>query len=932
MSDVNFFDNNLDIFERFCPKLVEDVKNANCVDYEFCKSKSGDLNIRKRNEQGDFYFHSTQDPKKEAEIWYNSIYEIENVDILVVFGIGVGYYYDTCKKWLKKDPQRLIVFVEHDFALLNMFFQTKQAKEVLSDPQVAIIGTKEDIFDQVKLKLGYLDIVARLLPEHFSQFTELKSYSKVHDQLWKNIKKALQFRATEITQYGNFFKPRTLQESALNSTYNYWRLPESKLFYPMEGAMKGIPAVICGAGPSLQDDLPVLKKYKDHALIIGAGTGMNILNKNDIIPRIGVVVDPYDTTRSRILTNYSYEVPFFYKLSANYEALKLLHGEKIFFRGVASYGFDAYFENQLDLDKYPPIHSPLTTTHACLGIASMLGCNPIILIGVDLAYTDRKRYPDEALAHPLDKRKEHFHPSGLHRQHIVISEATKGGVVETRVDWLLEASFFEQFSKRYPEVRLINATSRGLLIPELPSLNFEEIAQKELGCIFDIENLIHAEIQNCSMVNATTSDIEMSMVKWRESLDASIRLLSEMLEELSVKLKRLQGNPDLVEDYRTQKFSELEEKLHSEDVYRYFLQGEKQKFTKLFFRRQYPLLYRSEQFEENEKIVKEIEYEIGLYLFLTYYSQIVRDAVVSSLESEGQNRAEDSDKEMSEAEVMQIENDKDDYRYEDGKLIIHDEELNFHLEEVFITERIPSNKKPDKTDLFHYASTKNNHPEGECLICYQSGERKGEWFYKDGKIHGPSTFYSEDGTVLAKGWYVENKRQGKNYQFYSSGRIYSLKRYKDGESHGKQEFYYESGAKKSTMSFVNGKLEGSVKLYYSDGEMKREIQFSHGELNGFERLWDASGQLIQESEYCNNQPVGISRSWYATGQIKEEKKYYDSAENYDLTSWNEEGKIIEKLVFMPQGFRKELTSEIEDTMHSLKNLKESLIQQKKSKD
>ena len=136
MNTENIFEENIKVFERFCPDFVDDVKNANYHNYEFCRSESSDLNIRKKSDDGDFYFHSTKDPRKEADLWFNSLYEIENVDIIVVFGIGLGYYYYPCKEWLEEDPQRLLIFVEHDFSLLNMFFQTEQSRDVLGDYQV----------------------------------------------------------------------------------------------------------------------------------------------------------------------------------------------------------------------------------------------------------------------------------------------------------------------------------------------------------------------------------------------------------------------------------------------------------------------------------------------------------------------------------------------------------------------------------------------------------------------------------------------------------------------------------------------------------------------------------------------------------------------------------------------------------------------------
>lgn len=926
MNTENIFEENIKVFERFCPELVEDVKNANCKNYGICRSENGDLNIRKKRDDGDFYFHSTSNPRKEADLWFNSIYEIGKVDIIVVFGIGLGYYYYPCKEWLEEDPERLLIFVEHDFSLLNMFFHTEQSRDVLGNFQVGIIGTKPESFEEDKFNLGNLKTIALLMPQHRSQFSQLKSYSKVHKPLWKKIKKTLQFLATETTQFMNFIMPKTLQEVACNGARNYWKLPDSKLFYALEGCLKGVPAVICGAGPSLLDDLPLLKEYKDTALIIGAGTGMNILNKNELATNLGVMLDPYDTTRSRILTNYGYEVPFCYELNVNYEALELIHGSKVYFRGYGSYGLNNYMEKKLGLDTYPPVYSPLSTTHCCLGIAMTLGCSPIILLGVDLAYTDRKRYPEDVKEHPLDKGDEHFHPTTLHHQQVLVSDAKRGGFVETRADWLREASLYEQFQKKYPKVRLINATSRGLLMSKVTSGDFEEIAQKEFKCVFDLENLIHAEIQNCPDLEITKENVKEVMTKWVEKINEIMALITDIMEELTGVFRRINENPELEEDYPTKTLIELRRRLRSDDFYRSFLFDEERKFRKFYFSKQYPLLFRPDQFENHEKTIQEIQLEMGHYLYFIYVLQIVQGELEKSLLIEQKGWGATSDERGTTREALGNEDlsNNDVYSFEGGKLVIHDEELNFHWEEEYIPKKISGGRDVAEDKIFKYASTKNGLPDGHCLSYYPSGKVKGECFYKDGKIHGPSTFYSENGKVLAKGWFIENMKQGKNFQYYSSENIYSIKRFKDGKNHGRQEYFYESGAKKTSMSFCDGRLEGDVILYYPTGEGKRTVQFQNGLMNGFERMWDINGQLVLESEYFSNIPVGYSRSWYPTGQIKQEKKFYDSPENYDFTSWNEDGEITKKTLFMPDGINKIMKEKSDKTRHDLNSIKEKL--------
>ncbi|MGB0748810.1 MAG: 6-hydroxymethylpterin diphosphokinase MptE-like protein [Magnetospiraceae bacterium] len=76
---------------------------------------------------------------------------------------------------------------------------------------------------------------------------------------------------------------KMLRNTYLNSVNSGFRLVERKPFLP-----QALPVFIVGAGPSLTKDLPVLRRWRDHVLLVSSGTALGILLREGFTPDIHV--------------------------------------------------------------------------------------------------------------------------------------------------------------------------------------------------------------------------------------------------------------------------------------------------------------------------------------------------------------------------------------------------------------------------------------------------------------------------------------------------------------------------------------------------------------------------------------------------------------------------------------------------------------------
>lgn len=141
-----------------------------------------------------------------------------------------------------------------------------------------------------------------------------------------------------------------------------------------------------------------------------------------------------------------------------------------------------------------------------------------------------------------------------------------------------------------------------------------------------------------------------------------------------------------------------------------------------------------------------------------------------------------------------------------------------------------------------------------CKEHYENGALKHEAYYLKDQLHGPSTFFSREGTLLSETWFFLGEKQGKVRKYYSSKALYSIERYRDGLFEGKQEYYYDNGLLKTLLHYEKGLLHGETLLYWPSGSLKRKCLFLLGQKKGWDRIWDEEGKLIEEEEY---EPISV---------------------------------------------------------------------------
>lgn len=450
---------------------------------------------------------------KEVERWKKRV-NFDQITTLYLYGFGLGRYWEPIKEWLEKKSSHALIILEDDLGALASFFQTEKAQEILTYPQVHLRYIPE--------KKAW----ERVLEELASEFPSGKiEVSTLETRRKSPIFKRLKLKIERKTTLWNASLSEAIHSHLFcrNILENVQRLSQSFCVNRWRGKFKGVPAIICGAGPSLKKTAVHLEKLEDKALIIAGGSTLSALSHLNIKPHLGLAVDPNPREYDCLKGCQFSAIPFLYASRLYPKVFELFQGPLGYIRSGTGGACEAYFEKALGIadDLIGPElgREALSVTTLATAFATALGCSPIIFAGVDMAYADQKQYAEGVLAENETNEKP------LKRKN------QRGDSIYTTVKWIMESDTLSSFAEDHPDHRFFNASVEGLGFRKIPYLPFEEISQKYCSQAFPLKEKIEQEIL-ASKLNITFDQIEAQFFLLRASLQRCLTLVKELLLDL----------------------------------------------------------------------------------------------------------------------------------------------------------------------------------------------------------------------------------------------------------------------------------------------------------------------------------------------------------------------------------------------------------------
>lgn len=297
--------------------------------------------------------------------------------LIFLFGIDTGAYLDQLKKCIC--ARNMVIIFEPNRSVFKQF-------SAYTGDSIHLVFYNEELIKQIFDETITYKNINNIYFHAFGNYERI--YKKEYDRLIEHLDWTIMNAASQVhlaKRFKNIF--------IKNMIANMKIIEEATPIHRYVNTNTDVPAIIVSGGSSLDQNIKDMLKYKDklkdYFIITGSRT-VNALVKNGIMPDMIVSVDPVDANYEMMKDHLDLNVPLaFYEYSNRY-LMKDYKGEKIFISLLFSHTIKG-------MEHLKAVYCGGSVSHACIDIANMLGCSPILLAGQDLAHTNNKHHADSAL-------------------------------------------------------------------------------------------------------------------------------------------------------------------------------------------------------------------------------------------------------------------------------------------------------------------------------------------------------------------------------------------------------------------------------------------------------------------------------------------------------------------------------------------------------
>lgn len=373
------YQQNLKTLERYYPELATRIKETTIGKYELISAKQGqapNLQIKELNRT----YYSPANPMDDVKEQLESL-GLKNNRLAIFLGMGLGYelaYY--IQKMAANQNTHYMLVIEKDLEIFKAAMQAIDLRESIKHDHIKfLVGfTAEALYVQLR---NYLS--------EKSRFKYLRAMKPVYHQASLLLHKDYYLSAL-----------KNLRESGTDHILNFGNCPEDSLigienmlenideiiYNPginlLFDKFKGKPAVVIATGPSLNKNKHLLKGLADKALLVAADASLKIMLEMGVKPHLVTSLERVPATAklfSGIEVDQVSDVYFAGCPVVRNEVYQAYPGPRIIvYRNLDHFRWLGIDRGILDIK--------LSAGNMAFKVAEALGCDPIILIGQDLAY------------------------------------------------------------------------------------------------------------------------------------------------------------------------------------------------------------------------------------------------------------------------------------------------------------------------------------------------------------------------------------------------------------------------------------------------------------------------------------------------------------------------------------------------------------------
>ena len=550
---TEILEKNLSFIKSYNSRLLEKIENATT------SKKNIELNTNLLGEYNliidGMAVHSVSGAQEEAKQLVARLPHDTDNSIHIVYGLGLGYYFDE----LIQNAKGSIIVIEPDIEVLKFVLSIVDFSENFSKKKSFIVSDVDElqsIFEQV---FRYKSKVS---------LTALPYYSIHCADSYSDIKSKVE-RMTVLIGHNFSFQVHEILSFFLYTIKELEKKYHCPLITDYKDLLKNKPAIIVSAGPSLASNIDKLKKYKDNAFIFCVGTAYRTLIDNGIIPDFLNIIERVDT-KFHYKSDYLKDSILVCEPYTNANIFENNYKQILITPSVETDASRWFIEKTgRNVDDF---ETKGTVSYHALYTAKYLGCNPIILIGQDLAYSDGNCYAKGSLYDDLccefdenlheykiypknfdrfrdsyyasltvpDETKTKMLVSHLKKinAELVTVDGQSGNKLPTSNAYALFIDYIKSFAQRFgDELTLINSSIGGAQIDGFTVMDIEDACLKYASFPLHKNDLIDSvdfsSQYDISYIISSISDDLKALAQIFPLVSKGVKLVEQLKKELA---------------------------------------------------------------------------------------------------------------------------------------------------------------------------------------------------------------------------------------------------------------------------------------------------------------------------------------------------------------------------------------------------------------
>lgn len=374
------------------------------------------------------------------------------------------------------------------------------------------------------------------------------------DEMTRSARDLLRTQACDMSTRKKFGKE--WQQQTLRNIPHIIRHPGVQSLF---GQFAGVPALVVGAGPSLDDVIPYIRKFRQRFVVICVGRALN-----RFVALVKASPDLLITGDGQQMVKKHFEkkpplVPVVASCFSHPELIASL--DRVFFMEMDAMGLPEWLAGKIGTRG--EIFAGGNVSTAGLSLAVALGCNPVLMAGVDFSYAENGK------THARGKLGEVVHLSLPENQKYYDVPGNYQPTVKTNRQMMHYIDFTKDLIAHHPETTFVNVNTAGARIEGARLIRPEEMetyagpAGKASGRISEIYEAHEQSVDVAGFCESLREDVRSLQSLRTQCLDAAMSC-----NRMIMLLRRPSSVPNAEETLRAtlEEMAPLDERLKDDPV------------------------------------------------------------------------------------------------------------------------------------------------------------------------------------------------------------------------------------------------------------------------------------------------------------------------------------------------------------------------------